>query len=363
MTEILKEVRDAAYLGSHFYSEGIRQLDNVVYDEMLYKTAILASMVGQFAVLAAGVPGGGKSEMAFNAYKLIEGIKEEDVAFLPSSMTMTEDQVVGGKLTSQKIHSQTDAESSSKTWVETSVVEIDGLIKPETKGLVIDEITRMNPYVLNSLLRLIENKTINTTAGHVSLEDLIYIVATMNPGESRESSLQLSSAMVSRYPVGVIVGNEISQKHQVHIFEQNMPDVSKMKPIITEKELAIVRNGVSRVATSEATKNTAVQWISDAKDQLVRVLPHSAEGSRVIAQVGKVARIMTLMRNEISVDPRIDLEMAIKFYLGSRIGAQWRDIKSAPDLITAITKASYPNSNEAIKREASDKIQDILRST
>ena len=191
MSENLEAINNARYLGMKFYQEGMEQLENVAYDETMYKTAQLVGMIGGFAVLAAGVPGGVKSQVALNSYRLIKGVSSEDVAFIPSSMTMTEDSMVGGRLESHKMIVHTHPDKTKEEIEESSQVNIEGLIQPDTKVIVLDEVSRMNPYALNSLLRVLNERQISSSAGQHNMDKLIYAVSTLNPSESRESTLPL----------------------------------------------------------------------------------------------------------------------------------------------------------------------------
>ena len=312
--------------GIEFHSKGIAALDNIAYGERPMKDAVLTAVVaGIEPVLLAGTPGGAKSLVIMNIHRLIEGIKEENIAVLPPDASLQPIEMVGGRIQTTKEFKGKDTEYS-----ETVSSEVEGLIKSTTQVILADEATRINPYTLNSMLAAAAEKELKTKSGVVPLSDLLLMATSLNPAESQQATFRLTNAMASRHTVGAIVGENVSDVEALKMANDIFPNPELVKPIATIEELLQMRRDLGSILLSETVGMRLVK-VARASNEVLSAAPlRFNEGGRKFRQLGRVTRIQALFDGIIPSDKHVD--KALGMYVAARLGA----LSSQPNLDQAV---------------------------
>jgi len=302
-----------------FGIEGSRQLGHLIIGEEAAKRALLVSALLRENALLAGRPGGGKSELSGNFYRIVEGVSRGEVAMVPSDAELSSSRLVGGKMTSTK-----EITRGGFTDIEKSTVDIDALIDEKTVFIWADEINRVNPYALNQLLRAFENGELSTTAGIVELTRFVMAISTMNPSENSQGTFALSSAQASRHARGAILGYNTDQKRRdivdKIVFENWQPTPDQMKSVIsTERLLALGDWVVNGVAVSRTDADRLVDLIITANDTLRDEGIEEADG-RMAKQITRGAKGFAAIDGEISVNEN-SINESVKATVVGRLAA------------------------------------------
>ena len=335
----MSEFGEALAIGQKFNQEAIGQLDNRIIGEANAKQAMrLAIVTGQNVVLA-GVPAIGKTELASEAYKLVEGIEEENVARVPHSADLTGKRLIGGSV---KTETETYEEGVVKNHTQTT--KIDAIIHKDSQVIWIDELSRVNPWALNDALDAFENRRITNDSGVVALDGLLYAVSTMNPSENKQATFKIADAMASRHAIGAIMGDKDNADEQEAILNGlfNGFEPKEIQSVITLKELDILRG--TKLALPENLRKLAKELVTNS----VKVLAdHEIEEGtpRFFNQVKKNANGLALMNGSQTITEAELLE-ATKFTIGGRIATKGSPRRSRGtglntvlnDIVTEVTK-------------------------
>lgn len=309
----------------NFYNHGMEQLDeHLLVGEREAKAAVLVGLVLGKNVLLSGLPGGGKSTLANNVYRLIEGVEREDVVMVPGQNDLTATQLVGGEVKQQKTTELDYLDKDSQSWTETNSHFIKGMIQPETKILRLEEPNRAPAHALQSILPVLENRRMETSAGWIELPNLLSVFATMNPTETRESTFKISNAMTSRFTVGAEMGvvhnGEDRQDMNKKVRKYNgVPE--NVKPIVDIPTLAELQAYVLKAAITED--------IGDLIDKVTVATAEALKDNRVIEtdrrlalQIIANAKALAGLRSAENVVRPIDVNDSVHLVVGARIGAQ-----------------------------------------
>ncbi|HUP26762.1 MAG TPA: AAA family ATPase [Candidatus Limnocylindrales bacterium] len=302
-----------------FALEGMAQLDHLLIGEEEAKLAMLIGMVagvGMNSVLV-GEAGGGKTTLAVNSHRIVDGI--DIVASVPPKSDLTPHQLVGGRVEMTKTVTRNGA-----TYQETSAAKIEPIIPSNAQVIVTNELNRVNPYAVNAILDGLESGTLTTSAGTRSLTDLLYGVATMNPAENKQAVFPVSNATASRHAIGAILGAKSSSpadRAQLvsDVWDDWEPRPDLMRPVIDLAELDAIRHRAERgIATPRSLKPEIVSSILRTSDRLQQKGIYDADG-RLAKQVRRVAKAHATLAGQDAVE-REDVHQALKFVVTARIG-------------------------------------------
>ena len=311
----MSEFGEALSIGQKFSQEATTQLDGRIIGEANAKQGMrLAIVTGQNVVLA-GVPAIGKTELASEAYKLVEGIEEENVARVPHSADLTGKRLIGGSV---KVETDTDKDGELTTHTQTT--KIDAIIHEDSQVIWIDELSRVNPWALNDALDAFENRRITNDSGVVSLNGLVYAVSTMNPSENKQATFKIADAMASRHAIGAIMGDKDNAEEQEAILDGLFDgfEPKEIKSVITLKELEILRD--TKLALPASLRLLAKKLVTNS----VKVLAEHEieEGTpRFFNQVRKNANGLALMNGSQTIGES-ELLDATRFTIGGRIATK-----------------------------------------
>jgi len=325
---------DVYQLGQSVYDQAFKETGKIVYDENLARIALIAGFVSGQSVLLAGSPGGAKTTLAKNMYRLGEGWDESSFANLPSSANLTEEDIMGGSITTTKRFEKEEDGKITK-WTETTENTIKPLINSDTYGVFADEITRTSPWALNALLSAMEDHRLVTNSGIVELPNFQTMIATMNPAEGREATFPVGLALASRFAIGVVMGNDLSDTSKDLLQDGILPDPTKVNPVFSIPQLAIMRQTIDRMHLPTKNKDSRRRKLETVERTLNRELNGLSEKGRLYLQVGRTAKTLALFDGTGMVSDS-HFDNAIYFAMGSRVGARTRDIQSAPEVLRAL---------------------------
>jgi len=329
----MEEIRDPFQLGHRFYTEAYEEIGNIIYDERLARIGLLVALVTREHLLLAGPTGGAKTQLIKNAYRLIEGLDESSVADITPSANLTEEDIRGGSITTTKRFEKEEEDGKITKWTETTETAIKPLVTPNHHIIVADEVTRTSPPALNALLSAMQERCLVPTSGKVELPNLLSLLAAMNQAKGNEAIFQLSVALVSRFAIGVVVGYDRSEKSGNLLQNGIETDLTKVKPVVSLGELAILRQTVNAMNIPTKKEDSWRRKTDIAEDVLYRDLKVSESG-RLYKQVGKIAKTLALFDGTgIVSDSHHD--NALYFAMASRVGATTKDIQSVPEILRA----------------------------
>lgn len=299
----------------NFYNRAMHELEeHVIKGDVAAKTALLTGWVIGKNVILVGEPAGGKSTLANNFHYLFEGIGPEDIALIPGEHDITAKEIVGG-IVSQTIRE--DGEEYEKISV------IEGLVKPTTKALRLEEPNRMPQHALQSLLPAMENRWLETTAGRVYLPGLRVTAATMNQTESRQSTFRLSNAMASRFNIGAITGVTGDAEARSAMFDATdgfEPTPEDMTKIADMEFLDELRDYVLDTAEPADIRERRKELTFRTADAMREEGIKEAD-RRFQIHIDEVARALGGLRNAEHAVKEGDLNDAVRLVVAARLGA------------------------------------------
>jgi MoxR-like ATPase len=299
-------------LGTSFYAQGMEELGKIVYGETEARTAILTGLVGASAVVLSGMPGGAKSLLSRNTYRLFEDMTKDDVAVVPPASDLLPIQLVGGAMETKK-----SVHKNGGSYDEDTTVKVEPIVKDTHKIIWLDELTRINPEAVNQLLSAPEERELKTTAGVVPLPDLQLMVSTMNPSESRQATFPVTAAFASRHSLGAIMGYDLTEDGKRKLAKGELPDVETVEPVTTILQLQKMRYAVNNLTISNDGADHIVKLVEAAETALkdYRIV----EAGRMFGQVGKTARILALFEGKTPQEQHIN--KAVRFAIAARLGS------------------------------------------
>lgn len=334
MKEMLVSPGDA----QEFYFAGMEQFDHLLIGEQEAKLGMLTAMVMGENVLLVGPPGGGKTTLAKDSYRLVQGIDSDRIATIPPLADLTPQQLVGG-------HARTSKEitKNGETTVETTATEIAAIIKPDTQVLFINEINRVNPYALNASLEVLESGEIYSTSGISRVDGLEYGVATMNPAEARQGVFPITAATASRHSLGamlgtngVTVGERQSRINKIMV-EGFEPQPEKMQPAADLLSLQRMRQSFLLTPIPANLQPRAIEIVERTVDGL-KDFNISESDARLAKQIGKIAKTTAFLGAQERVGEQ-DLLQAARFVVIARLGAlSARAYEEVGELMQTVTR-------------------------
>jgi MoxR-like ATPase len=277
----------ASQAALNFRREGMSQLGHILYDNSQAKRAVLAGYING-PVLLAGYPGGAKTTLAKNVYRLVSDIDREDISRIPIDPQLRTIRLVGGQTVDAVVERAENGEEINKEVIHT----IKPIVKPDVKIILADEINRLNQEAMNSLLSAPEEGLLETTEGTIALDGLQLIIATMNPSGSHKSTSRLDPAWGSRFVAGAISG-EMERDNKKLLFNGRRPDL-QVRPVITTKHLALIRKVVNDMELENDILDIGVYVVEKAIGALA-TMGIKEEDGRMIGQVGALTKTLFLL--------------------------------------------------------------------
>ena len=301
----------------NYHNRGMEQLGNVLYGEEHAKEAVLASLVLGSDLILSGLPGGGKSTLARNAHHLVSDIPREDVVLVPAQHDIKATQLVGGRIVTR-----TDIDEDGEKTVETATREIDGIITPSTKVIRIDELNRVNPLALQALLPVLETGELETTQGVQRLANLVMLVATQNPSESRQSTFTVSDAMASRFTAGALMGEKGTREERLALdraVRKFTPE--PIEPVVSLAGIQALRKYAIATAVDPAMEDKISRSAINVADSLLGDYKIAETDRRIGMQIEKNAKTLGAIRTKEHVVTEQDLVDAVRMVFAARLGA------------------------------------------
>jgi MoxR-like ATPase len=298
-----------------FYHKGMEQLGNRVLGEEAAKVGVLVAYVTGLNLALVGEPGGGKTTLASDAHRLIEGIADENVARVPHHSDLTPQQLIGGSVTTTK-----ETREGDKVRSETLSAKIEPIIHQDTQVIWLDELNRVNPFAVNGVLGALESGKITTDAGEVPLKGLELAISTMNPTETRQATFPVAAATASRHAIGVVMGNKADPR-RVDLIDALMDGVwqpSGIHSVTTVEGLHALRDKAARVPLPTSLKGRARELVTGTVDALGDHHLHEAV-PRITKHIASIARGLALLHSS-DVINEAGLNEATRYVLTARLG-------------------------------------------
>jgi MoxR-like ATPase len=310
-----------------YYQEGLEQLDHLLIGEKEAKIGTLITMLTGANIVLVGEPGGGKTTLAENSYRLVGGIEPEDVATVPPLSDLPPQQLVGGQTKVTKtITKERDftIDEPGGTTTETTSVDIDAIVKPTSKVIFANEINRVAPHAVNAMLEALESGTLVTTAGSVPMDQLEYGVSTMNPSESWQATFRMAAAIASRHALGVVLGSTDKNGNRDKIIYDVLggwvPRPDKITPVTDTTKLRAMREqSRDGVAIPEPLKKVGVEKIKQITDSLKQIAGIDEADARLARQVSEIAKALAYVGGQDAIT-EMDLRQALRFPIVARLG-------------------------------------------
>lgn len=322
---------------SKYYQDGIKQFENIAYDQLDAKTGVLAAplmgsnMNGTHRVGTidlAGTVGTGKTTIAEQVWRLY-GLTPEDVAEIPTDAELSPIRLTGGSI--PDTISVVDTEGNERTETRTHI--IDGIIKPHHKIVHIPEKSRINYEALNALFDISEYGHIKTSAGRVALSGAVMVIGDFNP-EDKKTTNPLSTALQSRTDILVAMDDQLKPENRRKLRNGEFPNPNEVKPITSLEQIAGWQAGIDRIVLPDHLDDYADRLVETAIEKLKQERLDIHEGSRMHNHVGRASKILALFSGGRFNSTHV--EKALRYAVGTRLGAiATRDLARDIDLFTA----------------------------
>ncbi len=322
--------------------QSIEQFGHLLLDEKEAKLAMVTGMVMGENIMLYGLPGGGKTTLGRDAYRVIEGVTLDDVATIPIESDLTPERLIGG---TASITKSTTLPGETVPVVENTSSVIEPIIGKNSKVVFANEINRISPYAINASLEALETRVIDTSAGTVSLAGLEYVVSTMNPLDTRSGTFPITGATASRHAIGIDLGNNISDESLDKIENSSWtPRPDLIVPVVDLADLHAAREGIAHLATPDNLKPYSRALARGILEGLASERIASEALPRLHKQLGKTAKTLALLGGQ-EVAGQENFDQAAKFVVAARVGALARkDPVSTVDKIVDQAKNGSFNS-------------------
>jgi MoxR-like ATPase len=326
--------------GRDFAIEGIRQLDQIMVGREIPKAAGIVAVAAGVNLVYAGGTGKGKTELALALPQLISDIHPENVAEVPIQNDLSGMQLIGGASTFTK-----EMVKGDRTTTEHTHTMLDGVIRPETQVVMIDEINRGSPKTFESLLGMLESRRIVTLEGVREVPNLEFVMATMNPHETYEATQPVAHATISRFSAGAIFDRGGSREQRIANVKKigELPKDAKIEPITDLATIHRMRQDAQKVAMPESMETKIAQLAVNTSDALweeTRLNLDDGE-ERISTQVRKLARIITILSNETSVNEQA-VHNALGLVVAARVGMGHSNaVERGPEIVKNIIGSSF----------------------
>ena len=290
---------DSRELAHSMTQAGMEQLNNnVLYGEEIAKKIYLGTLImgseGAMATLFTSIPGQGKSTLLEKGIGLL-GIDPSEVANIPPRSDMTEKKLIGSI---DKLLIKTTKDNVES--LEEINIETPQLIREGIRLLNFDELNRLNPVAMNSILEILQKGYISIFDKQGKLQKLNKfdaVFAALNPQETMATN-RLDGALKSRFAWGAVLGRynegELSPSAEAKLFGRFKP--GEASPIISQDNLSKIRNGIDRVNIPNAQLKLMGKLIVKSRDILDQYGSPYGD-NRTVEQVLRIARVLSMMGN------------------------------------------------------------------
>ncbi len=264
---------------------GIEQLDKLILGEKQAKIAILGAFATRNNVALISFPGTGKSELVNNSYRIIDGVREDEVANIQASSTLSDKNLFGTTLTQTR---RSIKESTEET------VETDGLINTRTKIISMPEASRLSPWAMNSLLEFLETKKVAKIGqtNQTPNQDFRSLLMAYNLTDSGDGIFDLSDAVRSRITFSSYIGNDIDRNNRKEVRKGWLPKPDDIKTVIDLDDLDQIGRFIKEdYVLSEKTEQSIEDLEDKARKFLKEKLSHN-EGLRLTKQLSHVVKFL-----------------------------------------------------------------------
>lgn len=314
----------------HFKHQGFEQLDHLLVGEREAKLAVMTAMVMGSNVVLVGEPGGAKSTLARDSYRLIDGIEEKNVSHIPPLADLSPQRLVGGE---SSISRQTGDVTEKVT------THIEPILNGNTQVMFADEINRAAPHAINAYLSALEERAVNTTSGVVKLNNVVYSVATMNPAEARQGVFTVSAATASRHAFGAVLGSNQAENEStgLQIFTGMNPSPEAIDPVTDLRGLQAMRERAkNNTAFPEDIAKYGIELLKNANNVLREHNIKEAWAGRMAAQTRDISKTLAVLGGQEAVKES-NVREAVRFMATGRLGMLGtRGSVEIPEAIAAI---------------------------
>jgi MoxR-like ATPase len=309
--------------GVQLLDDSMEQLGYVVKgDREALLGYTVAKLVGANFV-AFGPSGTGKTQLLHYGPNLISGLGEHSVKFLPPQSDLTGKEVTGGTVVTLKRVTEDGVER-----LEENSMTIDPILHPDVEILIGDEINRSNPLALGAMLEALESGRVVNNEGEHELKRLQFGAFAFNPRGIDRTVYNLSSAFISRLPIGVVMGVNPDDEDAIitAAIRKKLSQPENMKPITNFEEIVRLRTIAEGLKVSQGVELRALKMIKNAN--------HVIKESGIIEGVGRMAGQFVKVASGLAVLGGRQIEIAdfaqaVRFGVVSRIGAS--EVKTNPE--------------------------------
>ncbi len=270
---------------STYVSLGLEQLDKIILGEPLAKIAILGALAMRSNVALISFPGTGKSELVNNSHRIVKGIKENEVANIQASSTLSDKNLFGTMLT----QSTTTSEASKLETVET-----EGLIDVSTKIIAMPEASRLSPWAMNSLLEFLETKRVAKIGqSDQSLnKDFRSLLMAYNLTDGGDGIFDLSDAIRSRLTFSAYIGHQIDRNDKKKIRNGWLPAPDKIGYVVDTSELDQIGSFIKREYPLSDANEQKVEDLENSARKFLKSKLNYDEGLRFTKQLSNVTKFL-----------------------------------------------------------------------
>jgi MoxR-like ATPase len=312
----------------NYFDAGMIELDKILVAEGEAKKLLLVSSIAGGAgeaVLLGGDPGGSKTKLMRNFFKLFKDLEDKEIVGIPVDKDLSPVQIAGARINSPIRVTDKDGNVVRD---ETEIRDIVGKIKPSTKVILFDEMNRIDPFALNFLLEGIEEGQLTTVAETVIL-GLTMVISTMNGSDISHSNYPISQANASRHARGIVLGansadNPKAKADRGSIVRSGYKGMKsgKIEGIISLDNLERIRRYATTISTSDALLDKAESLIIKTNSVLRDFRIPEADG-RMAGQIGNGARAFAAAKGETSVSEE-SIKQSVRSTLTARLVARSR---------------------------------------
>lgn len=317
----IQQERDGLFMAGHnYWRQAHETYGHYIYGEHEGRLAVAVSLLLRHTAMLAGPPGGAKSTLAKNAYKIFTDVDAEDVALVPTASSLKDYALVGGAVESDNQDGQRERK------------QVYGIFRPGIKFGWLDEINRVSSFALNSILDLPESRGVKTVGGgFLELPGYMGSVSTLNPTDEEDGTFHLSKAITARHLAGAISGNDYTKEEKRLVRLQKDPDGLSV-PFTSSEALASLGNRLAEVGIEPAVE-ADLDSIEIKMRNYLKERYGLQEGLRLTKYLGAVTMAVTMMNkgNVDSINPanpedssngRKVVNQAARLVLATRVGAR-----------------------------------------
>jgi hypothetical protein len=321
------------------YNDGMEEYGQHVAGEDRGKAMFIGGLAmgpaNGTGIIYFGHPGSSKSLMLSIGHGIVEGIEDRHMAEIPHSMDLKPSAILGR---TEEIHRTTFKDGQEALEVLSQTLR--AIVRNDTKGVRLDEITRTSPFALNAALKFLQNGKID-----IKLEDGSYIELTeedlglCNPGEldvivsasnnhGTAFTNKLDPAIIGRQAEGVFTGVRPEDEDQwSDVMEEMVEDHTKvyghvtgddLKKVITRPELHVIRGAITYIDMKKPERDLFKQLNNKMLRKMAKEPREGGWGvnmadGRSVQQLLRVTKKEAMLENSLAVSEENIREASRKF--------------------------------------------------